>query len=64
MRGRGLGRVLLRACVDRAIARRCDLIDLSTSEDDVAARALYASEGFRCTEGDGGPMLFHYEHEL
>ena len=63
-RGAGLGRVLLRACVDRAVARRCDLIDLATSEDDVAARHLYEAEGFRRTEGDGGPLAFHYEHDL
>lgn len=63
-RGSGLGRVLLRACVDRAIARGCDLVDLATSEDDVAARHLYESEGFRRTEGDDGPLTFHYEHEL
>jgi len=63
-RGSGLGRLLLRASVDRAIVRRCDLIDLATSEDDVAARHLYESEGFRRTEGEGGPMAFHYELEL
>lgn len=63
-RGNGLGRALLRACVDRAIVRRCDLIDLSTSEDDVAARHLYESEGFRRTEGDDGPLAFRYELEL
>jgi len=63
-RGSGLGRVLLRACVDRAVARGCDFIDLATSEDDAAARHLYESEGFRRTEGDGGPLAFHYEREL
>jgi ribosomal protein S18 acetylase RimI-like enzyme len=63
-RGNGLGRVLLRACVDRAIVRRCDFMDLATSEDDAAARHLYESEGFRRTEGEGGPMAFHYELEL
>jgi len=63
-RGSGLGRVLLRACVDRAVARRCDFLDLATSEDDVAARHLYESEGFRRTEGDAGPLAFHYEREL
>ena len=56
--------LLLRACVDRAVARRCDFIDLATSEDDVAARHLYESEGFRRTEGEGGPLAFHYEQEL
>lgn len=63
-RGGGLGRVLLRACVDRAVARGCDFIDLSTTEDDVVARHLYESEGFRRTEGDGGPLAFHYERDL
>ena len=63
-RGSGLGRALLRACVDRAVVRGCDLIDLATSEDDVAARHLYESEGFRRTEGEGGPMTFHYELDL
>ena len=63
-RGLGLGRVLLRACVDRAILRRCDFMDLATSEDDVAARHLYESEGFRRTEGEGGPVTYHYEHDL
>lgn len=63
-RGRGSGRALLRACVDRAVMRRCDLIDLATSESDVAARHLYESEGFRRTEGEAGPVTFHYEHDL
>ncbi len=63
-RGSGLGRALLRACVDRAIVRRCDYMDLATSENDVAARHLYESEGFRRTEGEDGPLTFHYEHEL
>ena len=63
-RRRGLGRALLRACVERAAARGCDLLDLSTSEDDVAARHLYESEGFSATEGVGGPVTFHYERDL
>ncbi|MFL6166170.1 MAG: GNAT family N-acetyltransferase [Ornithinibacter sp.] len=63
-RGDGLGRALLRACIGRARQRGCDFIDLSTSEDDVAARHLYESHGFRRTEGDGGPLAFHYEREL
>ena len=63
-RGNGLGRVLLRACIDRAIVRGCDYLELATSEDDVAARHLYESEGFRRTEGEDGPLTFHYEHEL
>ena len=63
-RGSGLGRTLLRASVERAVGRGCDFIDLSTSEDDVAARHLYEAEGFRRTEGEGGPLAFHYERDL
>ena len=39
-------------------------MDLGTSEDDVAARHLYESCGFRRTEGDGGPLMFVYERDL
>lgn len=63
-RGRGLGRVLLRACVEGAVARGCDYVELATTEDDVVARHLYEAEGFRRTEGEGGPLAFHYEREL
>lgn len=63
-RGSGLGRLLLRECVARAAVRGCDVIDLATTEDDVAARHLYESEGFRRTEGQGGPLAFHYEREV
>jgi ribosomal protein S18 acetylase RimI-like enzyme len=63
-RGRGLGRTLLQACLDRAVLRGCDFVDLATSEDDVAARHLYEAEGFHRTEGTDGPLTFHYEREL
>lgn len=60
----GLGRALVRAAVERARARGCDVIDLATTEDDVEARHLYESEGFHRTEGVDGPLAFHYEQEL
>lgn len=63
-RRRGLGRALLRAALERARERGCDLLDLSTSEDDPEARALYESEGLHATEGVGGPTTFHYEIDL
>jgi ribosomal protein S18 acetylase RimI-like enzyme len=63
-RGRGMGRALLRQCVRRARARGCDYVDLATSEDDVGARHLYEAEGFRRTEGESGPLTFHYELDL
>ncbi|MGL5819723.1 MAG: GNAT family N-acetyltransferase [Phycicoccus sp.] len=60
----GLGRALVRAALERARGRGCDYLDLSTSEDDVAARRLYESEGLRATEGVGGPVACHYEIDL
>jgi len=40
-------------------------IDLGTSEDDVAARALYESAGFTNREGrPDGPMMLYYERGL
>ena len=63
-RGRGLGRALLSSAVDLARERGADTIDLGTSEDDVAARALYESMGFTNREGPGGPVMFVYEREL
>ena len=65
LRGRGLGRALLEAALEHARARGAAHIDLNTSEDDVAARALYESSGFTNREGgpDGPPMLY-YERDL
>ena len=45
-RGRGLGRHILTAALRLARERGADSMDLGTSEDDVAARALYESLGF------------------
>lgn len=64
VRRTGLGRALLRAVLERARGRGCDFLDLATSEDDPEARTLYESEGLRATEGEGGPLAFHYEIEL
>jgi len=64
-RGRGLGRALMEAAI--ALARRegADYMDLGTSEDDVAARALYERMGFSRGEGGAdGPVMFVYEREL
>ena len=42
-----------------------DYMDLGTSEDDVAARALYESLGFVNREGGpDGPISYFYEREL
>ena len=64
-RGRGLGRALLEGAMEIARERGAARIDLGTSEDDVAARALYESAGFTNHEGkpDGSRMLY-YERDL
>jgi ribosomal protein S18 acetylase RimI-like enzyme len=64
-RGRGLGRALMNAAIDTARAEGATYMDLGTSEDDVAARALYESLGFSNREGKpNGPVNFYYEREL
>ena len=65
LRGRGIGRALLEAAIDRARERGADHMDLGTSEDDVAARALYTRLGFTRREGGpDGPVMFVYERPL
>jgi GNAT superfamily N-acetyltransferase len=64
-RGHGLGRALLEAAMDHARERGAAHIDLGTSEDDVAARALYESAGFTNREGGSdGPRMLYYERDL
>ena len=65
-RGRGLGRALMNAAIDEARGRGADYMDLGTSEDDVAARALYESLGFVNREGGrpDGPIAYYYERAL
>jgi ribosomal protein S18 acetylase RimI-like enzyme len=64
-RGQGLGRALMEAAIGVARAEGADHMDLGTSEDDVAARALYESLGFINREGGpDGPIAYYYEREL
>jgi ribosomal protein S18 acetylase RimI-like enzyme len=64
-RGRGLGRALMEAAIELARREGADSMDLGTSEDDVAARALYESLGFSNREGKpDGPVNYFYEREL
>jgi ribosomal protein S18 acetylase RimI-like enzyme len=64
-RGRGAGRALMEAAIEFARRKGADHMDLGTSEDDVAARALYERLGFSNREGKpGGPLNFFYEREL
>lgn len=65
LRGRGLGRALLEAALDHARERGADHMDLGTSEDDVAARALYERLGFTSREGGpDGPVMYVFERSL
>jgi ribosomal protein S18 acetylase RimI-like enzyme len=64
-RGRGLGRALMEAAIEAARDAGAYHMDLGTSEDDVAARALYESLGFSNREGKpDGPLNHFYEREL
>jgi ribosomal protein S18 acetylase RimI-like enzyme len=64
-RGHGLGRALLEAAMEHARERGAARIDLGTSEDDVAALALYESAGFTNREGGAeGPRMLYYERDL
>ncbi|MGH2734158.1 MAG: GNAT family N-acetyltransferase [Actinomycetota bacterium] len=64
-RGRGLGRALMETALEVAREEGATYVDLGTSEDDVAARALYESLGFSNREGGPeGPITYFYEREL
>ncbi|MGH2969263.1 MAG: GNAT family N-acetyltransferase [Solirubrobacteraceae bacterium] len=64
-RGQGLGRALMEAAIEVARAEGATYMDLGTSEDDVAARALYERLGFSNREGrPDGPINYFYEREL
>ena len=64
-RGKGLGRAMLEAIIETSRERGASWLELGTSEDDHAARALYESAGFINREGGpDGPVSYMYEREL
>jgi ribosomal protein S18 acetylase RimI-like enzyme len=64
-RGDGLGRALLDAALRAAKDEGATHMELGTSEDDEAARALYESAGFTNREGKpDGPVMLFYERDL
>jgi ribosomal protein S18 acetylase RimI-like enzyme len=64
-RRQGLGRALMEAAIELARGEGADYMDLGTSEDDTAARALYERLGFRNRESrPDGPVMYVYEREL
>ncbi len=65
MRRQGLGRALMEAAIELARADGADYMDFGTSEDDLAAIALYESLGFSRREGKpDGPANYFYERKL
>ena len=64
-RKQGLGLALMTAALEAARAQGADYIEVATSEDDVAARALYERMGFTNRErAPDGPVMYVYEREL
>jgi ribosomal protein S18 acetylase RimI-like enzyme len=65
LRGQGIGRKLLETALETARNEGATHMELGTSEDDTAARALYESAGFTNREGSpDGPVMLFYEREL
>ncbi len=65
LRGNGIGRALVEAAIETARGEGATHMELGTSEDDRAARALYESVGFFNREGrPDGPVMYFYEREL
>ena len=56
-RGRGLGRLLTQAVIDRATARGCRRVELDVNSENPPALALYRSLGFD-TGKTGGQDIF------
>jgi ribosomal protein S18 acetylase RimI-like enzyme len=64
-RGEGIGRELLDAAMAAAREAGATHFELTTGEDDLAARALYEAAGFTNREGHpDGPRMLYYEREL
>jgi ribosomal protein S18 acetylase RimI-like enzyme len=57
-RGRGVGRALVDAAVERARARGCRRIQLDVNEQNGEALALYRSTGFTTEPKPPGRTLF------
>jgi ribosomal protein S18 acetylase RimI-like enzyme len=64
-RGGGIGRALMDEVLRVARDEGAGHIELNTSHDDVAARALYEKLGFTNREGrPDGPLMYYYEREV
>ncbi len=64
-RGHGLGTILLQSVIDDAKAMGATYLDVTTTQADTSAIALYERFGFDCHEGKGsGPLSLYYELDL
>jgi len=64
-RRKGIGRALLEASIQAAREAGANHFELTTGEDDTAARALYESRSFTNREGaPDGPRMLYYELDL
>jgi ribosomal protein S18 acetylase RimI-like enzyme len=64
-RRRGIGAALLDTAIELARQMGADHFELTTGEDDQAARALYESRSFTNREGGpNGPPMLYYELDL
>jgi ribosomal protein S18 acetylase RimI-like enzyme len=65
LRGEGIGTAIMERAMELARERGAVRMDLGTSTDDTAARALYEKLGFTNLEREpDGPMMLVYEREL
>jgi GNAT superfamily N-acetyltransferase len=65
LRGRGLGRALMKAAIREARERGAETMNIEVDEPDLAARRLYESLGFTNRGGGGdGPLMYVYERDL
>lgn len=65
LRGQGLGRAMMERAMEVARERGATRMDLGTSTDDTAARALYEKLGFTNDERPpAGPAMLFYERDL
>ena len=58
-RGRGYGRVLVRALVERAVSRGARVATLNVYAENAPARLLYEEAGFTVTDGPDGHACPH-----
>lgn len=64
-RGKGIGGALLDTAIETARETGADHFELTTGEDDTAARALYESRRLTNREGaPDGPRMLYYELDL